>query len=97
MSDSLIDLDFETTAENPSSNVLPLGTDALLSYSSPKSEKKQQDNKNQSKENTTNENNDLFDDLGIQNHSDKVQTDSNAKPLTESEILSKFSSPKQSK
>ncbi|KAK5582098.1 hypothetical protein RB653_003681 [Dictyostelium firmibasis] len=95
MSDTLLDLDFETTAQNPNSNVLPLGTEALISYNSPTGEKRS--SKNQSKENTKKEGGSLFDDLGIQDHSATQQTGENSKPLSDSEILKKFSSPTQPK
>ncbi|EAL60876.1 hypothetical protein DDB_G0293048 [Dictyostelium discoideum AX4] len=92
MSDTLLDLDFETTAQNPNSNeILPLGTEALIIYNSPSGEKRS--TKNQTKENTKNDTGSLFDDLGIKDHTANQQTNENSKPLSDSEILKKFSSP----
>jgi len=99
---SLIDLDFETTTESPSPKVLPLGTDALISYESPKpsTKSKQNNNSNNNNNNSNNSNssssnnNDLFSDLGIKDHNTQQEVaNDNAKPLSDSDILKKFSSP----
>ncbi|KAF2072521.1 hypothetical protein CYY_006164 [Polysphondylium violaceum] len=89
---SLIDLDFETTTESPSPKVLPLGTESLISYESPKPTTKSKQNNNSNNNNSNNSNdNDLFSDLGIKDHT--IQETSNAKPLSDSDIMKKFSSP----
>ncbi|KYR00311.1 hypothetical protein DLAC_03051 [Tieghemostelium lacteum] len=88
---TLIDLDFEDNSNKTTSNVdaLPLGSESLISYNSPKSKKSNNIVNNKNKNNNITEK-DVFDDLGISKESHVA---SNQSEITNSMDLIDFSSP----
>ncbi|EFA83135.1 hypothetical protein PPL_03925 [Heterostelium album PN500] len=88
MSNSLIDLDFETTTSNPSPQTLPLTGEALIGYSSPNAGRKKK-----SIEKTSGESN-IFDELGMNDPTKKSESKPEPPVLdSSSDCLIDFSSP----